>query len=104
MSEQSLDDDRARVPAPRMQPVRQQTHRVTASQAEKATDADHDPGRFKQTADLAGIGAVAYQLQNPSGIPGGLAAGDTVLRTKIIKGGRISASGAELLDSPDKAM
>jgi hypothetical protein len=47
---------------------------------------------------------VADQLQNPFGIPGGLAADRTVLGTKIFKRGRVGAVGAELLDSPGKAM
>jgi hypothetical protein len=77
---------------------------VTAGQAEKAADPDYDPGRFKQTADLAGIGAVAYQLQDAFGIPGSLPADETMLRTKIFKRGRIGALGAELLDSRGEAM
>jgi hypothetical protein len=47
---------------------------------------------------------VADQLQNPFGIPGGLAADNTVLRTKIFKSGGIGAVGAELLDSRRQAM
>ena len=104
MSEQSLDDDSARIPTPGMQPVRQQAHGVTAGQTEKAADPDHDPGRFKQTTDLAGVHAVADQLQNPLGIPGGLAAEDTVLKTQTPKRRCLSALGAELLDSGGKAM
>ncbi len=104
MSEQSLDDDRACVPAPGMQPVWQQAHRVAATQTEKAADPDHDPGRFEQTADLPGVGAVADQLQNPFGVPRGLTADDAVLRTKIFKSGCVVTLGAELLDSRRKAM
>ena len=87
-----------------MQPVRQQAHRVTASQAEKPADPDDDPARFHQTADLAGVHAVTYQLQNPFGIPGGLAADNTMSGTKLFKRGSIRAFGAELLDSDGKAM
>jgi len=77
---------------------------VTASQAEKAADPDNDPARFNQTADLAGVGAVTYQLQNPFGVPGGLAADDTMLGTKTFKRKCIGVLGAELLDSGGKAM
>jgi hypothetical protein len=77
---------------------------VAASQAEKPADPDDDPARFHQTADLAGVQAVTYYLQNPFGVPGGLTTGDTMSGTNIFKGGSIRAFGAELLDSADKAM
>ncbi len=104
MSEQSLDDDWPRIPTPGMQPVRKQAHGVTACETENAANPDHDPGRIRQTTDLAGVYAVADQLQNPLRIPGGLAAKDTVLRTQPSKRRCISALGAELLDSGGKAM
>jgi hypothetical protein len=47
---------------------------------------------------------VTYHLQNPFGIPGGLAAGDTMPGTNIFKGGSVRAFGAELLDSDGEAM
>lgn len=77
---------------------------MAASQAEKPPDPYDDPTRFNQTADLAGVHAVADHLQNPFGIPGGLATGDTMSGTNIFKGGSIRAFGAELLDSAGKAM
>ena len=104
MTKQCLNNDRACIPAPGVQPIRQQTHRVTASQAEKPADPDDDPARFHQTADLAAVHAVTYHLQNPFGIPGGLAADDTMSGTNIFKRGGIRAFGAELLDSHGKAM
>jgi hypothetical protein len=104
VTKQCLDNDCACIPAPGVQPIRQQAHRVTASQAEKPADPDEDPARFNQTADLAGIHAVPNQLQNPFGIPGGLATDDTMPGTKLFKRGSIRALGAELLDSDGKAM
>ena len=104
MTKQCLNNDRSRIPAPRVQPVRKHAHCVTASQAEKSADPDEDPARFNQTADLAGVHAVTYYLQNPFGIPGGLAADDTMCGTKFFKRGSIRAFGAELLDSAGKAM
>ena len=62
------------------------------------------PPRFHQTADLARIHAVAYHLQDPFGIPGGLTTGDTMRGTNIFKGRSIRAFGAELLDIDGKAM
>jgi len=47
---------------------------------------------------------VTYRLQNPFGIPGGLATGDTMSGTNIFKRGSIRAFGAELLDSDGEAM
>lgn len=47
---------------------------------------------------------MAYHLQNPFGIPGGLATGDTMSGTNIFKGRSIRAFGAELLDSDGEAM
>ena len=87
-----------------MQTVRQQAHRATASQAEKPADPYEDPTRFHQTADLAGVHAGTYHLQNPFGIPGGLATGDTMSGTNIFKGRSIRVFGAELLDSDGEAM
>jgi hypothetical protein len=104
VTKQCLNNDRSRIPAPGVQPVRQHAHCVTASQAEKPADPDDDPARFNQTADLARVHAVAYYLQNSFGIPGGLAAGDTMRGTKIFKSGSIRAFGAELLDSNGEAM
>jgi len=72
---------------------------VAASQTEKPTDPYENPARLLQTADLARVHAVAHYPQNPFGIPGGLAAGDTVPGTNIFKGWSIRAFGAELLDS-----
>jgi hypothetical protein len=77
---------------------------MAASQAEKPTDPYDDPTRFNQTADLAGVHAVAYHPQNPFGIPGGLATSNTMPGTKIFKRWSIRAFGAELLDSAGKAM
>ena len=104
MTKQRLDNDRACIPAPGVQPIRQQAHRVTASQAEKPADPDDDPAHFNQTADLAGVHAVTYHPQNPFGIPGGLATDDTMCGTKIFKSGSIRAFGAELLDSDGKGV
>jgi hypothetical protein len=47
---------------------------------------------------------VTYHLQNPFGIPGGLATGDTMSGTNIFKGWSIRAFGAELLDSNGESM
>jgi hypothetical protein len=47
---------------------------------------------------------MTYHLQNPFGIPGGLATGDTMSRTNIFYGRSIRAFGAELLDSDGEAM
>lgn len=47
---------------------------------------------------------MAYHLQDPIGIPGGLATGNTMSGTEIFKRGSIRAFGAELLDSAGKAM
>ena len=47
---------------------------------------------------------MTYHLQNPFGIPGGLATGDTMSGTNIFKRGSIRAFGAELLDSDGEAM
>ena len=47
---------------------------------------------------------MAYHLQNPFGIPRGLAASDTMRGTNIFKGRSIRAFGAELLDSDGEAM
>jgi hypothetical protein len=77
---------------------------VAASQAEKPTDPYENPTRFNQTADLAGVHAVAYHPQNPFGIQGGLTTGDTMSGTNMFNGGSIRAFGAELLDSTGKAM
>lgn len=104
MAEQSFDDDRACVPAPGMQPIRQQTHRVTADQAEKALDPNDDPTSFNQPADLPRIHAVPYQLENTLRIPGSLAADDTRHGTKIIQRRSIVAPCAELLDTNSEAM
>lgn len=99
MTKERLDNHCACIPAPRVQPVRQQTHRVTASQTEKPADPDDDPTCFHQTADLAGVHTVADYPQHPFGIPGGLTAGDTMSGTNSVKGWSIRAFGAELLDS-----
>jgi len=104
VTKQCLNNDRSRIPAPGVQPDRQHAHCVTASQAEKPADPDEDPARFNQTADLARVHAVTYQLQNSFGIPGGLAASDTMRGTKIFKSGSIRAFGTELLDSNGEAM
>jgi len=53
VAEQSFDDGRACVPAPWMQPIRQQAHRVAADQAQKALDPNDDPTGFNKPADLA---------------------------------------------------
>jgi hypothetical protein len=101
---QSFDDDRACVPTPRMQPVRQQAHRVAADQAQKASDPDNDPSCFNQPANLAGVHAVSNQLQNSFSIPGSLAAEDAKPRTKIFQRRSICAPSAELLDSNSEAV
>jgi hypothetical protein len=87
-----------------MQPVRQQAHRVAASQTEKPPDPDDDPARLNQTANLPGVHAVPDQLQNSFGIPGGLAAGDTMCGAEFLERWSIRAFGAELLDSDGEAM
>lgn len=99
MAVQSFNDDRAGIPAPRMQPVWQKAHRVTADQTQKTPDPDDDPTRFHQSSDLTGIHTVSNQLQYAFRIPGGLAADDTKLGTKIIQRRGIRTSSAELLDS-----
>ena len=104
MAVQSFDDDRACIPAPGMQPVRQQAHRVAADQAQKAPDPDDDPSCFNKPANLAGVHAVSNQLQSAFSIPGSLTAEDTKPRTKIFQRRSICAPSAELLDSNSEAM
>ena len=104
MAEQSFDDDRTCVPAPWMQPIRQQAHRVAAGQAQKAPDPNDDPTSFNKSANLSRVHAVPDQLQNTLGAPGRLATEDTILRTESLQKRGIRASRAELLDTNGKAM
>ena len=104
VAEQSFDDDRACVPAPWMQPIRQQAHRVAAGQAQKAPDPNDDPTSFNKPANLSRVHAVPDQLQNTLGAPGRLATEDTILRTESLQKRGSRASCAELLDTNGKAM
>jgi len=104
MAVQSFDDDRAGIPAPGMQPVRQKIHRVAAGQAQKAPDPDDDPARFHKSADLTRVHAVPDQLQSAICIPGGSTADYTKPGTKIFPRMRVHTFCAELLDSNCEAM
>ena len=104
MAVQSFDDDRARVPAPWVQPVRQQAHRVAAGQAQKALDPDDNPARFDKSPNLARVHAVSNHLQSSIAIPGSLTAEDTKQGTKNFPRRGVRTPRAELLDSKCEAM
>jgi hypothetical protein len=87
-----------------MQPVRQQSHRVATGQAQKALDPDDDPACFNKPPDLAGVHAMAYQLESTLSIPGSLTAEDTKQGMKNFARNGVRALGAELLDSKCEAM
>ena len=104
MAVQCFDYDRARIPAPGMQPVRQEANRVAAGQAQKALDPDDDPACFSKPPDLAGVLAMPNHLQGTIPIPGSLTAQDTKQGTKNFARRGVRAPCAELLDSKCEAM
>lgn len=100
-----FDDDRGRIPAPRVEPVGQAARGMAASQTEEAPHPDHDPGRFRQTPDLPRVQAVADQLQNAIGLfPCRFPAEGTELRTEGLERWGIRAVRAQLLDREGEAM
>ncbi len=67
---------------------------MAASQTNKPANPDEDPARLDESADLAGIHAVADNLNLAFGIPGALPAKSTMIGTKIFKARRVSTLGA----------
>ena len=101
---QRFDDHGGGVPTVRIQPVRQQAHRVTADCAQEATHPDQDPDAFRDSTHLTRVAAVANELKDPIGITGRFAATDAESRAERVDGWRIGTAGAELLDGDGEAV
>jgi hypothetical protein len=104
MSVQGLDYHCGRIPPPWMQPIRQQAHRMPTNQTEEASHPDDDPSGFRQTADLARIHPVSYDLQHALGVPRGLPAENTKCRTNNAQRWGIGVPRAQLLDTSCQAV